>query len=524
VSDASRQLPLGALYLIVGQGVFLLTGYLLHAFLARSLTPTMYGVFGVAMVVLGWAEITVNNGVPSALQKFLPDISLSEQSVRRAAARSQLAIGVAVFLALFLAAPWLAALLNDPSLTGYLRLAFVDILAMAAYGYYRGVLNGWRVFRQLAVTIAVYALTKLLAISILVYLGWGVQGALVGNVVASLGGLAAGFLWTRRRRTGRQTRSQNLPVTPAAPEAVTQAGASAEREAMSPGAAVDERTILAFVLPAVLFTLASNVMLGLDLMGVKALVADPDQVGYYTAAVNLANAPRLVLLAFSFALLPALSHAIAARDQTQTRHYLRQVIRLLALVLLPLLALVTATAEPLVAFVFTDAYLPAAPILTVLIFTYSAYTLYITLVSALLAENRPGRALAVPVALLPVALVLVWLGVTYFGTMGAAFASLVSVAAAATVVNVYVFRRFRPAVDRRSLARIVLASAVVWVVARLWAPSGLLLILAYALLGALYLGLLFALGEIKPQELTVVVASLAPAREGEDVRDGTRES
>jgi PST family polysaccharide transporter len=299
---------------------------------------------------------------------------------------------------------------------------------------------------------------------------------------------------------------------------------SAQLDTPGAGKAVSERVILAFVLPAVLFTLASNVLLGLDLMGVKALMADPDQVGYYTAAVNLANAPRLVLLAFSFALLPALSHAIAAGDQTQTRHYLQQVIRLLALVLLPLLALVTATAEPLVAFVFSAAYLPAAPILTVLIFTFAAYTVYITLVSALLAENRPGRALAIPLALLPVALLLVWLGVTWFGTLGAAFASLVCVTAAATAVNVYVFRRFRPTVDLRSLARIAIASAVVWVAAWLWAPPGLLLILGYSLLGVLYLGLLMAMGEIKPRELALVFASLAPARVTRDVQDGTRES
>ncbi len=516
MSDTGKQLPLGALYLSLGQGVFLLSGYLMHAFLARWLTPSMYGIFGVAMVVLGWAEITVNNGVPSALQKFLPDASLSERFVRRAAARSQFAIGVGAFLVLFLAAPWLAQLLNDPSLTGYLRLAFVDILAMAAYGYYRGVLNGWRVFRQLAVTITVYALTKLLAISLLVFLGWGVQGALIGNVVASLGGLAAGFLWTRRRKRGHGTSSDTLAAIPGSAE-------PAQLDLTKADKAVNERVILAFVLPTVLFTLASNVLLGLDLMGVKALVDEPDQVGYYAAAVNLANAPRLVLLAFSFALLPALSHAIAAHNQAQTRQYLQQVIRLLALVLLPLVALVTATAEPLVTFIFTADYLPAVPILTVLIFTYAAYTVYITLVSALLAENRPGRALAIPLALLPAAMLLVWLGVTWLGTQGAAFASLLCVTTAATVVNVYVFRRFRPAVDLRSLARIGLASAVIWVVAWLWAPSGLLLLVGYGLLGALYLGLLFALGEIKPGDLALAKGWLTRARNREKAPDGTTE-
>ncbi|MFC2015763.1 lipopolysaccharide biosynthesis protein [Chloroflexota bacterium] len=490
------QLSRGALFLLMGQGVFLLTGYVLHAVLARWLTPALYGVFGVTMTVLVWAEITVNNGVAPALQKFLPDRTVCESSVRRSAVRVQALISVGIFLLLFLFAPLLAKLLRDPSLTGYLRLAFVDILAMGAYAYYRGVLNGWRVFRQLASIIAVYSVTKLAAICLLVYLGFGVEGALVGNVMASLGGLVAGFFWVRRDRSRSQVRRQ---VDPGQEE-----GHGALKQ-------IDELQILAFALPTVLFTLASNVLLGLDLMGVKALIGDADQVGYYSAAVKLAEAPRLILLAFSFALLPSLAHAITAKDHAQTRHYLQQAIRLLAMVLFPILALVLATAGSLIEFVFSAAYAPAAEILRILIFAYAAYTLYITLVTALLAENRPGRALAIPAVLLPVAMGLVWWGIGRFGAQGAALASLVSVSCAALVVVVYVFRRFRPAVDLISVARIGLASIVLWAVARWWAPSGLLLIVAYGLLGGLYLALLLAFREVRPQEVTLVRTWFIPS-------------
>jgi O-antigen/teichoic acid export membrane protein len=488
--EKDRQLPRGALYLSLGQGFFLLSGYLLTAFLARWLMPSLYGLFGVVMMVLVWVEISVNNGVPLALQRFLPDGTLSEHSVRRSAARCQAMISVGVFLVMFLAAPLVAALLRDPPLTGYLRLAFVDVLAMGAYAYYRGVLNGYRAFRQLSLTIMAYSLTKVLAICLLVYLGFGVQGALVGNVVASLGGLAAGFFWTKRRWS--QPRSDKHRE---------------ERDGAL--ARVNERRILAFVLPAALFTVASNVLLGLDLMGVKALLADEEVVGYYSAAVNLANAPRLVLLAFSFTLLPSLSHAIAAQNQVQTRHYLQQTIRLLTLALFPILALVTATAGSLITFVFSAAYRPAAPILTVLIFTYATYTIYITLVTALLAENRPGWALAIPSALLPLAAVAIWLGVSWFDALGAAFASLLAVATAATVVLAYVFHRFRPRVDALSLGRIALAAVVVGTLAWLWSPSGLFLLLAYGLLGGLYIALLLLLREVQPTDLALVRAWLS---------------
>jgi O-antigen/teichoic acid export membrane protein len=493
VSDASRQLPRSALYVALGQGTFVLVGYLLHIFLSRWLTPALFGAFNVTMTVLVWVEITVNNGVPVALQKFLPDRTLSQASVLRAAARSQALVGIGIFALVFLAAPGLAALLRDPSLTGYLRLALVDVLAMSAYAYYRGVLNGWRVFRQLSLTIGAYSLAKLVAICLLVLAGLGIQGALIGNVVSSLGGLAAGYYWTRRH--------QARAGAPAPQEA--RAGAEAPADL---GAPVDARTIMAFVLPAALFTLASNVLLGLDLMGVKALVADADQVGYYSAAVKLAEAPRLVLLAFSFTLLPSLSGAIAAADGAQTRHHLQQVMRLLALVLLPIVALVTATAREVLILTFPPAYGSAAPILQVLIFAYCAYTVYITLVTALLAENRPRRALAIPLALLPLSGLAIWWGVGHLGVIGAALASLSAVTAAAALVTAYVFRRFQPAAAplARSLLRIGLASAAVWGLARLWAPAGLLLIPAYGLLGGLYLFLLLALGEIRIQDLAEV--------------------
>lgn len=496
MTDTDRHLPRGALYVAMGQGVFLLTGYLLHAFLARWLAPSQYGIFGVSMVVLGWAEITVNNGVPSALQRFLPDRFLSETSIRRAAAGCQAIISIGVFLALFLIAPWVAALLRDVDLTIYLRLALLDIPVMGAYAYYRGVLNGWRTFRQLSLAIMAYSLTKLVAVCLLVYAGLGVQGALIGNVMSSLGGLAVALFWVRRGTTSQRKRPVERPSV--------HHEASVHSQVPDADRSVSMRQIMAFVVPTVLFTLASNILLGLDLMGVKALSGDADQVGYYTAAVNLANAPRLVLLAFSFALLPSLSHAIARRDDAQTRRYLQQILRLLALVLLPVLALVTTTAEPLVTFVFSAAYRSAAPILTVLIVTYSAYTVYITLVMTLLAENKPGRALAIPVVLLPVATVLVWLGVRRFGIMGAAYASLFSVASAMAVVVGYAFRRFKPAVSVRSMGRIALAAVAVGVVAWLWAPSGLVLIPGYIMLGTLYLLLLLILREIKLQDLALI--------------------
>lgn len=492
-SHGADQLSRGTFTIALGQLTFLLTSFVLYAILARWLAPAPYGVLRVAMTVLMWVEITVNNGVPAALQKYLPDPSLSETAVRGVAARVQALIGGSVFAFMFLTAPLLAWLLGDSELAHPLRLAFVDLLGMSAYAYYRGVLNGKRAFRQLASAIAAYALTKLIFSTLLVGLGLGVDGALWGNVASSLGALLVAWLWTRR-----------WPRPAAA------------------GQTIPARQMLAFVLPAVGLTLASNLMLQLDLIGVQVLVDDADQVGFYGAAVQLADAPRLVLLAFSFTLLPTLSRAIAVHDIAQARHTLRQVVRLLALVILPIIALVTATAEGAIRFLFGAAYAPAAPYLAVLIVTYGLYSVYITLTTTLLAENRPGLALAIPTVLLPVAAGAIWLGVTRLGPQGAAIASLIVVGIATLAVSGYVAIRFRPRLDLASLGRVVLASAVLWGAARVglgsppllpgWSPSGLVLLIGYVLLGGLYLGLLLVMGEIRIRDLTQALSGLAVHR------------
>lgn len=484
----------GIIWVLVGQVTFITTGYALHAFLARWLTPAQYGIFGVAMTLLTWAEITVNNGIPVALQKLLPealarrddpDAGHTIPALKRGAWRWQLALAAGVFAALFFGSPLIAWLLRDPGMTFFLRLAFVDLLTMGVYAFYRGLVNGYRDFMGLGLSIAFYSLTKLVSSVLLVMAGFGVSGALVGNVISSLGGLA-GMSWFARRWERRQARP-----TPA-------------------GGAEDAGSrVMRFALPVLLFTLVSNLLVNMDLWGVKALLADDAQAGYYAAALNLANAPRFVLLAFSFTLLPALSGAIADQSWELARTYLRQVMRYLGLLLVPGVMMVIGTAGPLIRLIYSPKFAPSAPILAVLIVSASLYSMYVTLVSALLADDRPGLALAIPLALAPVEVGALVLVTPRWGPVAAAGVSAVTVLGALVLVLVYIFRRFAPRPDVASLARAIVAAGGMFLVTRLYVPSGILLFPYFGLLLIIYLTLLIGLGELREED-TALLLGLVP--------------
>jgi len=493
----SHALARGVVWVLVGQVAFIVTGYALHAFLARWLTLAQYGIFGVAMTLLTWAEITVNNGIPVALQKLLPealadrtapDHGSTVPAIKRAAWLWQLAFLIGIFATLFLLAPLLARALHDPRMTFYLRLAFVDLLAMGVYAFYRGMVNGYRDFVGLGLSIAFYSLTKLACSVALVIAGFGVGGALVGNVLSSVGGLIAMFWFTRRWE-----RMHRLLPQSAGPN-----DASA--------------TVIRFAVPVLLFTLVSNLLVNMDLWSVKALVADDAQVGYYAAALNLANAPRFVLLAFSFTLLPSLSGAIADHSWDLARTYLRQTMRYLGLILVPGVALVIGTAEPLVRLVYSAKFAPSAPILAVLIVGASLYSMYVTLVTALLADDRPGLALAIPLSLAPVEVgALVWL-IPRWGALAAASVSAITVLVALTLVLAHIFRRFAPKPDLASLGRATVAAGCMFLVTRLYLPTGWLLLPYYILLLIVYLVLLLVLGELRSEDINLLYGIVAPYR------------
>ena len=494
LSRDKERLARGIIYLLLGQAFFVLSLYLLHATLARAFTPAEYGLFSVVMTILTWVEITVNTGIPSALQKFVAEDTRMASAIEGWALKLQGLNAGLIFLLFLTLAPLIAALLQDKRLGFYLRLAALDIPILAFYALFRGMLNGFQAFGQQAITVVAYSLARVGGIVLLVFLGFALAGAFVGNALASLVALVLALLLSRRLK-GRRDRVMNL-------ESVS--GLSAVERGESGG------HLFRFALPVILFTLSSNFLINIDLYSVKALIADETIVGFYAAAMNLANAPRFVLLAFSFVLLPSLSESIARRDYEGVRRRLGQVGRFLILLLLPGALIVAATSEELVTLVYSATYSPAAPTLKILIFSVAFYSIYIVLVTVMLAENSPLLAFGLGIPLLPLALLANWRLIPLLGVMGAALASALTTFVGLSLAAIYAIRRFGVVLSGKSLFKIAIASLVVYLLADRYSVSGFMVFLYYALLFLVYLLLLYLLREIGPDDWQIIRGLVPP--------------
>jgi len=141
----------GTIYLMVSQVVFLLCGYGVHIFLAREFGPTLYGNFGVIISIIVWFELAVIRGIPTAVQNFIAKDQKNAFAIKNFFFYVQLLIASILFIILLVSSPLIANLLNDRSLTDFIRIAAFDLIIYALYALYVSVQNGLSEFKKQAI-------------------------------------------------------------------------------------------------------------------------------------------------------------------------------------------------------------------------------------------------------------------------------------------------------------------------------------------------------------------------------------
>src|SRR5437867_1526852 len=111
----------GAILVFLAEALFVPTGLITAAFLARQLGPEDYGLLTLAGAIVSWMEWAITAGTLRATVKLVGEAE-DWRPIGALIARVHLFAGVGSALVLCLAAGPLALLLNEPSLESYLRL------------------------------------------------------------------------------------------------------------------------------------------------------------------------------------------------------------------------------------------------------------------------------------------------------------------------------------------------------------------------------------------------------------------
>jgi stage V sporulation protein B len=463
----------GTLYLIFANGVLFLAGYIIHFWLGRYLGPADYGAFGVVLYLMNTINLLITFGIPRSASKFIAEDYSKAGSIIREANRIQL-VFCALLFGLYLGlAGVIAGLFKDASLAPYIRISALAIPAYALYSIYgAGYLNGLRKFGRQALASIGDSITKVGAVIALVLFGFGVGGAIAGYILAALAGFLLAWKFLR-------------PV---------------EKSKVNFG----WRKLVGFGIPATLFAATFFLLMSIDLFAVKAIGGGETEAGYYTSATTISRVSYFLFAGLAMTLLPSISKSTSSNNTELTKGYIQQSMRYMLMVLIPGVLLISATSADLLTLVYSSRYIEAASSLRILAFGLGLLSLFFVLAHIIMGSGRPKIALWIALPLVGVDILLNIFLIPRYGLVGAAWATTITGFLGVCAASVYTLWRFKTLTNLKSLGRICLASAVIYVIALQVSLPVVWLPLIYIGLLALYGGLLLLTRELKREDLATL--------------------
>lgn len=477
----TKSVARGTILGIGGQIWHMATAFLLYAFLARRLGPEGFGEWKLALSLLNWFELFVNAGLVKVATKAIAERPADRPQVVRGAYLGQAVLAAALLVVALVAAGPIASSLRDPNVAYLLRIASIDIPLYAAFMVAAAVLLGVERFERHALGMTIYASAKLVAIGALVWFGFSVEGALVGNALASIVGFVVVFTpWPR--------------PAPARSESV------AEAKRMG---------------PASVPFLAQNLLEGLgtsvDLWSVKRAVGSSSAVGFYGSAATLAEVPAFLFVGLNRALFPSIARVQAEGDTALVKRYTTQAVRLAVLVTIFGAALVASTGEAALTLVYSKSFVAAYPPLLVLMLAASSRTVWSVCTEVLMASDRRRRAIAIVTGVIAVEIALLAVLTPRFATLGAATSVLIASTGGA-IAGAWAIRSSLSPRLMFSTLRSAVAAALVG--GALWfaSPTPAGLFIAYPVAAVAYALLLLAMREVDRDDIDSIAEALGKRR------------
>ncbi|HLC49588.1 MAG TPA: flippase [Candidatus Andersenbacteria bacterium] len=455
----------GAIALTAAQAIVLFLGFIIHPLIGRMLGTAEYGIFGVVLSFQTIFGIILTLGVPSAVSKFVAQNNDHAQSILRQALKIQIIIGLCISSLVIILSPGASYLLHDASLTKYFIFIAGVIFLQGLYPIFVQFLSGMHRFNKQALLTSSYAIAKLIGAISLIYvfrLYGALSGFAVGGVIAAL----LGWYWTRNIGG---IKPYVIPM----------------------------KAFLAFAGTYAVILLGLQILMSQDLFMVKAILKNDVLAGYYNAAVNLSRISYMLLQGMAFVLLPsvsALTRPGASHDKAAT--FIRDALRYLIALIVPSVVLASATSKGLITLFYGIQYEPASPVLTVLIIGLGALSFYLLLANIVAGAGKAYIALYITGAMIVVSAILGAFLIPVYQLQGAAWQTTISAIIGLVILAVYTFRTFRIPYPVKSTIHIILATSIMILPTYAWKATFFMLPVQYALLGIIYIGVLWVLGEI----------------------------
>lgn len=473
-TPSGRHLLDGAVRIFLTEGLIFPTGLLIAAFLTRRLGPHDYGLYTLTISIILWIAGGVHALFSRATVRCVSEAS-DWHPVGTTVLRLYGGVSLSAAVVLWLAAPLIASLYAAPVLSMLLRLLALDILLFCLAQAHRGILIGIGGFRQRAWLSATRLVAKSIFVVGFVLCGFGLTGAVLGSLGASLTELIVSRFFVRPRVCA--------PV--AAPVA----------------------RLWSYVAPLTVTTLCFSLYGKLDVLLLKGLGGTMAQVGFYGAAQQIASTLNILTISSSALLLASLSRLWRTEDLESAKQLGSNAMRAV-LLLLPIASLVAGASEEIVTLALGGKFLPAAPVLTILVFATLAMSMVSVAVTVLIAAGRPRWTLFLGGPLVVCVFIGHWVFIPWMGMLGAALVTGGGAGVCALAGIGVVRRLWGIAPPASTCWRSLLVCGAAYGLASFWPVAPVLVLGKLLIIVLTSLGLFLLLGEFTVDERAVLRSML----------------
>ena len=451
----ANKLVRGSLIILIGNIIFRIGGYIYRFLMAILLGPTAYGILGITLPFQGIFQTLSAGGLPPAIAKYVAEYeAVDEKDMARQTIYT--ALKIMVFLGLFfgvlmifVVAPYLAyGYLGKPEALIPLQIVGLITPFSVIVGAFRGAFQGVYKMEYIVYTRAVEQLGMILFATAFVLIGLSTVGALWGTVLGySLSVVAAVYIFKYHMGKLIPKASDDFVFT--------------RRDELKLAV-----TLVKFSIPVIITAIAEMLIYNICTI-VMGKFLTFDDIGFFAAADPIARLPLIISVSIATTILPASSEAFKLKDIDMLQKYVSEAYKFSLLFVVPMCVGLALFAAPTLRVLYfkNPAYVAGASALAILSLGMTFYSIFAISTSIVQGIGNPRIPMYILVGGAIVTGILNWVMVPTLGIAGGALATSVACFLMMVPCVYFVFRLTKTKAPVGSIAKILIASAIMGAVA-----------------------------------------------------------
>lgn len=499
-----------AILVTISEIIFNVTSFLVHIAVGRILDPIGYGRFGLVVTLTTMVIILIGNGIPTAMAKYISEIFETKPELvkiikRQAIILQSILIGIITIL-FFLAAPLIAKILGDESLTRLFQISTLIIPTFAAASFYFSYYTGLHRFGTQSFLKISRSLFRVIFIISLAYF-FRVEGSIVGYIIApfSVFLLALAIDKFKISRELKKQESASSPFGRGCLVCGTEESSNLESQnhmdATISQSAFNWRKLVNYAWQIVIFFLAYELLISIDLYMVKGILRNDYLTGVYNASLTLGRLPYYLFYALTVILLPAVSKSTAENNQERTGKLINESLRLMLILLIPSIVLMNVFAGPLIHLFYGNNYADAAYPMSILVWGVGFLTVFYVMSFVMNGAGKVKIPMIIATIGFIINTILNYVLIGLYGLTGSAVATSITSGIITCIMLYCLNRSFQVKIKLKSLFKMILAGIVMFLTSWLFPKGEFIFILWSIILFGVYLLILYILGEIKKEDI-----------------------